>query len=85
MGRHENGAHMAKESILVVDDEDDILELVSYNLAKEGYRVTGVGTGEEALRALREQSGCAVALFERDAMLAGSNVPAERIRRFGNC
>ena len=30
----------------------------------------------EALRALREQPGCAVALFERDAMLAGSNVPA---------
>ena len=36
----------------------------------------------EALRALREQPGCAVALFERDAMLAGSNVPAERIKRF---
>ncbi len=36
----------------------------------------------EALRALREQSGCAVALFDRDAMLAGSNVPAERIKRF---
>lgn len=36
----------------------------------------------EALRALRDQSGCAVALFERDAMLAGSNVPAERIQRF---
>lgn len=36
----------------------------------------------EALRALREQSGCAVALFERDAMLTGSNVPAERIQKF---
>lgn len=36
----------------------------------------------DALRALREQSGCAVALFERDAMLSGSNVPAERIQRF---
>ncbi len=36
----------------------------------------------EALRALREQPGCAVALFERDAMLAGSNVPEERIKRF---
>ncbi len=41
---------MAKESILVVEDEEDILELLRYNLAKEGYRVTGVGTGEEALR-----------------------------------
>ena len=36
----------------------------------------------EALRALRQQLGCAVALFERDAMLAGSNMTAERIKRF---
>jgi dTDP-glucose pyrophosphorylase len=36
----------------------------------------------EALRGLREQSGSAVALFERDAMLTGSNVPEERIKRF---
>ena len=36
----------------------------------------------EALSALEQASGCAVALFERDAMLAGSNVPAERIKRF---
>jgi two-component system phosphate regulon response regulator PhoB len=38
-----------RERILVVDDEEDLLELVSYNLAKEGYRVQCVGTGEEAL------------------------------------
>ena len=36
----------------------------------------------EALRSLTEQPGCAVALFERDAMLAGSNVPADRIKGF---
>ncbi len=36
----------------------------------------------EALRGLVEQSGCGVALFERDAMLAGGNVPEERIQRF---
>jgi len=36
----------------------------------------------EALRVLREQQGCAVALFEREAMLAGGNIPAERIKRF---
>jgi two-component system alkaline phosphatase synthesis response regulator PhoP len=40
---------MAKEHILVVEDEEDILELVRYNLAKEGYRVTGVTCGEDAL------------------------------------
>ncbi len=35
----------------------------------------------EALRALREQSGPAVALFERDAMLTG-NVPEGRLKSF---
>ena len=44
---------MAKEQILVVDDEEDLLELVQYNLGKEGYRVTCVATGEDAMRAAR--------------------------------
>ena len=30
---------MAVERILVVDDEEDLLELVRYNLSKEGYQV----------------------------------------------
>lgn len=37
--------------VLVVEDEADIRELVKYNLAKAGYQVTGVVTGEEALAA----------------------------------
>ena len=41
---------MAHESILAVDDEEDILELLRYNLAREGYRVTGATSGEEAVR-----------------------------------
>lgn len=36
----------------------------------------------EALRALRRQEGSGVALFEREAMLAGGNVPPERLRQF---
>ena len=40
---------MAKEKILVVDDEESILELVKYNLEKEGFRVTCVTSGEAAL------------------------------------
>lgn len=44
---------MAKESILVMEDEEDILELLKYNLAKEGYRVTAVGSGEEGLKAVQ--------------------------------
>lgn len=42
---------MPREKILAVDDEEDILELIRYNLSKEGYRVTCVGSGEEALKA----------------------------------
>jgi two-component system phosphate regulon response regulator PhoB len=44
----ENG--VAKETILVVDDESDILELVRYNLTRNGYGVVCAATGEEALR-----------------------------------
>ncbi len=41
---------MAKEKILVVDDEEDILELLRYNLLREGYNVSCAASGEEALR-----------------------------------
>jgi two-component system alkaline phosphatase synthesis response regulator PhoP len=45
---------MAKSTILVVDDEEDILDLVHYNLTKEGYLVHKVTTGEDALTSTRE-------------------------------
>jgi two-component system alkaline phosphatase synthesis response regulator PhoP len=41
---------MSSEKVLVVDDEENIRELVKYNLEREGYRVTTVGSGEEALQ-----------------------------------
>jgi two-component system phosphate regulon response regulator PhoB len=59
---------MAAERILVVDDERDILELLDYNLSKEGYKVTGVTTGEEALEAAREKTPDLIVL---DLMLPG--------------
>ena len=59
---------MAKEKILVVDDEEDILELVRYNLAREGYQVTGTLTGEDALRKVRSESFDLIVL---DLMLPG--------------
>ena len=40
---------MARERVLVVDDERDILELIRYNLEREGYAVDTVKSGEEAL------------------------------------
>ena len=41
------------KTILVVDDEEDVLELVKYNLEKNGYRVTTASTGEEAINKAR--------------------------------
>ena len=38
--------------ILVVDDEPDILELIRYNLEREGYTTFGCETGEEAIEQL---------------------------------
>jgi len=54
--------------VLVVDDERDILELVKYNLDKEGYQVTVVATGEDALAATRTKMPDIVIL---DLMLPG--------------
>lgn len=59
---------MAMEHILVVDDEEDILELVSYNLSKAGYRVSRAATGEEALKTARARVPDLVLL---DLMLPG--------------
>ena len=39
----------ARKRILVVDDERDIVELIRYNLAKEGYDVVTAFNGREAL------------------------------------
>ena len=62
------GELMSRERVLVVDDEEDILELVEYNLAKEGCRVTCVATGEEALDEVRRRPPDLVVL---DLMLPG--------------
>lgn len=59
---------MPKDNILVVDDEEDILELVNYNLSKDGYRTCCVGTGEQALKTAKAQIPDLVIL---DLMLPG--------------
>ena len=40
---------MANECILIVDDEEDVLELVQYNLDRNGYHVETATSGEQAL------------------------------------
>ena len=59
---------MAKEHILVVEDEDDIQELVRYNLAKEGYRVAQAISGEEGFKAAKSSNPDLIVL---DLMLPG--------------
>lgn len=41
--------------VVVVEDEQDLLDLVRYNLAKEGYQIQTSTTGEEALRIVRSE------------------------------
>jgi two-component system phosphate regulon response regulator PhoB len=57
-----------KEKILVVDDEKDILELIDYNLTKNGYRVKTVTSGEDALELVKENDYDLIIL---DLMLPG--------------
>lgn len=44
---------MAGETILVVEDEADILELLRYNLSREGYKVLSAADGQAALEVVR--------------------------------
>ena len=59
---------MAKINILVVEDEADIQQLVSYNLIRAGFHVTCADSGEEALERLRAEEIHCVLL---DLMLPG--------------
>ncbi len=59
---------MAKESILIVDDEEDVLELVRYNLDKNGYNIDTATTGEQALAKARAKLPNLIIL---DLMLPG--------------
>ena len=59
---------MAKEKILAVDDEEDILELLRFNLSREGYQVSCASSGEEALRLVQSEIPDLIVL---DLMLPG--------------
>jgi len=59
---------MNKETILVVDDEEDILELVRYNLSRDGYTVKCAASGEDAHRIIGSEK---IDLLVLDLMLPG--------------
>ncbi|MEI6971223.1 MAG: response regulator [bacterium] len=43
---------MRKYSIFAVDDEDDILNLLAFNLTREGFAVSTAANGEDAIKAI---------------------------------
>jgi DNA-binding response OmpR family regulator len=59
---------MPSPKILVVDDEEDLLELLRFNLSGEGFSVTCAATGEEALEKVKEEAPDLILL---DLMLPG--------------
>jgi two-component system alkaline phosphatase synthesis response regulator PhoP len=64
--------------ILLVDDEQDILEIVGYNLAQEGYQIVTASNGKEAiLKAKKELPNLIimdVMMPEMDGMEACENI-----------
>jgi DNA-binding response OmpR family regulator len=62
------GVFMSKKKILVVDDEKDIVELVRFNLERDGFKVIPSYNGEDALRLVKSQLPDLIIL---DLMLPG--------------
>ncbi|HIJ89897.1 MAG: response regulator transcription factor [Desulfobulbaceae bacterium] len=59
---------MARETILVVEDDENIQQLVGYNLAKAGYHVLYADNGEQALTVIKRERPELIVL---DLMLPG--------------
>lgn len=59
---------MAEEKILIVDDEENILELIKFNLQALGYEVLTLNNGSDALNVIRQEKPKLVLL---DLMLPG--------------
>jgi two-component system phosphate regulon response regulator PhoB len=59
---------MLKETILIVDDEEDIVELIKYNLKNEGYSVLTALSGEQAIKTAKQSRPDLIVL---DLMLPG--------------
>ncbi|MCK4912006.1 MAG: response regulator transcription factor, partial [Thermodesulfovibrionales bacterium] len=59
---------MAHEKILIVEDDPDISEMISYNLGREGYAVIPANNGEDAVAMAQRERPALVVL---DIMLPG--------------
>ena len=61
---------ISRQSVLVVEDEEDIMEVIRFNLEKEGYEVNQALSGEKALQVIENNLPSLVLL---DLMLPGIN------------
>jgi two-component system, OmpR family, alkaline phosphatase synthesis response regulator PhoP len=61
---------MAKKQILIVEDEEDIRELVRYNLERENFSVIEAGSGEAGLKTVVQKKPDLILL---DLMLPGKD------------
>ncbi|MEJ5054720.1 response regulator transcription factor [Sphingobacterium sp. MYb382] len=69
----------AKQKILVVDDERDIVDLISYNLTKEGYQVYQAHNGKEGIEVAKQVNPDLIIL---DVMMPGMDgIEACRLMR----
>ncbi|MCP3920916.1 MAG: response regulator transcription factor [bacterium] len=59
---------MAKDTILIIEDDPDIVELVQYNLEREGYKVRTARDGESGLQEARRRKPGLILL---DLMMPG--------------
>jgi two-component system phosphate regulon response regulator PhoB len=64
----QDARRMARKNILVVEDEEDILDLLSHHLGREGWVVTPARTGEEAIKLVARKRPDLIVL---DLMLPG--------------
>ncbi len=62
--------HMKNAHILVVEDEQDIRDLISFQMKSEGHQVTAVDSADKAVGIL--ERGDKIDLFIIDWMLPGS-------------
>jgi two-component system, OmpR family, alkaline phosphatase synthesis response regulator PhoP len=66
--RKESGMELKNNKVLIADDEPDILEIIQFNLAREGYMVFTAKNGDEALEIAKKQNPQLIIL---DVMMPG--------------
>ncbi|MEG2527920.1 MAG: response regulator transcription factor [Mucinivorans sp.] len=73
------------QTILIVDDEIDLLEILAFNLQKAGYEILTASSGAEALTVIEAHPQSNIALMLLDVMMSGMDgfELARKIRKKG--